>query len=80
MAILKHIAVKNSDYGQMQRYLLFQHDSHTQKPVRDENGDLSLSVGYLMDALNCDPFTFNMEVSGTSLFAKNLLCKDKALL
>ena len=26
MAILKHIAVKNSDYGQMQRYLLFQHD------------------------------------------------------
>ena len=26
MAILKHIAVKNSDYGQMQRYLLFQHE------------------------------------------------------
>ena len=40
MAILKHIAVKNSDYGQMQRYLLFQHDSHTQKPIRDENGEV----------------------------------------
>ena len=43
----------------MQRYLLFQHDSHTQKPVRDENGDMILREGYLMDALNCDPFTFN---------------------
>ena len=40
MAILKHIAVKNSDYGQMQRYLLFRHDSHTQKPILDENGDM----------------------------------------
>ena len=61
MAILKHIAVKSSDYGQMQRYLLFQHDSHTQKPVRDENGDMILREGYLIDALNCDPFTFNTE-------------------
>ena len=61
MAILKHIAVKNSDYGQMQRYLLFQHDSHTQKPIRDESGDMILRDGYLMDALNCDPFTFNTE-------------------
>ena len=61
MAILKHIAVKNSDYGQMQRYLLFQHDSHTQKPILDGNGDMILREGYLMDALNCDPFTFNTE-------------------
>jgi len=61
VAILKHIAVKNSDYGQMQRYLLFQHESHTQKPIRDENGDMILREGYLMDALNCDPFTFNTE-------------------
>ena len=46
MAILKHIAVKNSDYGQMQRYLLFQHDSHTQKPIRNENGDMILREEY----------------------------------
>ena len=61
MAILKHIAVKNSDYGQMQRYLLFRHDSHTQKPILDENGDMVFREGYIMDALNCDPFTFNTE-------------------
>ena len=61
MAILKHIAVKNSDYGQMQRYLLFRYDSHTQKPILDENGDMILREGYIMDALNCDPFTFNTE-------------------
>lgn len=61
MAILKHIAVKNSNYGQMQRYLLFRHDSHTQKPILDENGDMVFREGYIMDALNCDPFTFNTE-------------------
>ena len=61
MAILKHIAVKNSDYGQMQRYLLFRYDSHTQKPILDENGDMILRERYIMDGLNCDPFTFNTE-------------------
>ena len=28
------------DYGEAQRYLLFQHDEHTKKPVLDENGEL----------------------------------------
>ena len=78
MAILKHIAVKNSDYGQMQRYLLFQHDSHTQKPVRDDNGDMILREGYLMDALNCDPFTFNTECTELNmLWHKNLGKNDR---
>ena len=78
MAILKHIAVKNSDYGQMQRYLLFQHDSHTQKPIRDENGDMILREGYLMDALNCDPFTFNTECTELNrLWHKNLGKNDR---
>ena len=78
MAILKHIAVKNSNYGQMQRYLLFQHDSHTQKPIRDENGDMILREGYLMDALNCDPFTFNTECTELNrLWHKNLGKDDR---
>ena len=51
MAILKHIAVKNSDYGQMQRYLLFRYDSHTQKPILDENGDMILREGYMIHSL-----------------------------
>ena len=78
MAILKHIAVKNSDYGQMQRYLLFQHDSHTQKPILDENGDMILREGYLLDALNCDPFTFNTECTELNrLWHKNLGKNDR---
>ena len=38
MAILKHIASKNADYGEAERYLIFQHDEYTQKPILDENG------------------------------------------
>ena len=30
MAILKHIASKNTDYGEAERYLIFQHDEYTQ--------------------------------------------------
>ena len=33
MAILKHIASKNADYGETERYLIFQHDEYTQKPI-----------------------------------------------
>ena len=36
MAILKHIASKNADYGEAQRYLLFQYDESTNKPILDE--------------------------------------------
>ena len=31
MAILKHIASKNADYGEAERYLIFQHDEYTTK-------------------------------------------------
>ena len=41
MAILKHIASKNADYGEAQRYLIFQHDEYTEKPILDENGKCS---------------------------------------
>ena len=34
MAILKHIASKNADYGEAQKYLLFQHDEYTEGKVR----------------------------------------------
>ncbi len=61
MAILKHIASKNSDYGEAQRYLMFQHDEYTGKPVLDENGELIPREEYYLDGLNCDPFTFDLE-------------------
>lgn len=61
MAILKHIAGKNADYGEAQRYLMFQYNEYTNKPILDENGDLIPREEYYLDGINCDPFTFDME-------------------
>lgn len=61
MAILKHIASKNADYGEAQRYLIFQHDEYTGKPVLDENGKMRLREEYYLDGVECDPFSFDME-------------------
>ena len=38
MAILKHIASKNADYTETERYLTFQHDENTGRLIRDEEG------------------------------------------
>lgn len=61
MAILKHIASKNADYGEAQRYLMFQYDEYTGKPVLDENGRLIPREEYYLDGINCDPFHFDTE-------------------
>lgn len=61
MAILKHIASKNADYGEAQRYLMFQYDEYTGKPILDENGRLLPREEYYLDGINCDPFTFDLE-------------------
>ena len=61
MAILKHIASKNMDYSETQRYLIFQHDEYTNKPILNENGRLIPRAEYFIDGLNCDPFTFDSE-------------------
>ena len=72
MAILKHIASKNADYGEAQRYLMYQYDELTNKPILDENGELILRKKYYMDGLNCDPFTFDMECRElNALYRKN---------
>ena len=61
MAILKHIASKNADYGEAQRYLMFQYNEDTMKPILDENGRLIPREEYYLDGINCDSFTFDME-------------------
>ena len=72
MAILKHIASKNADYGEAQRYLIFQYDESTNKPILDENGELIPRKEYIMDGINCDPFTFDMECRElNALYHKN---------
>lgn len=74
MAILKHIASKNADYGEAQRYLIFQYDEYTNKPVLDENGRLIPRKEYYLDGINCDPFTFDIEckeLNGTYRYFKD---------
>ncbi len=61
MAILKHIASKNADYGEARRYLIFQHNEYTGKPILDENGKMQLREEYYLDGVECDPFSFDME-------------------
>ena len=61
MAVIKHIASKNADYGESERYLIFQHNEYTQKPVLDENGHMILRDEDYLDGLNCDPCTFASE-------------------
>ena len=77
MAILKHIASKNADYGEAERYLIFQHDEYTQKPILDENGHMLIREEYYLDGINCDPFTFAAECQETNAyFNKNQSYND----
>ena len=77
MAILKHIASKNADYGEAERYLIFQHDEYTQKPILDENGHMLIREEYYLDGVNCDPFTFAAECQETNAyFHKNQSYND----
>ena len=68
MAILKHIASKNADYGEAERYLIFQHDEYTQKPILDENGHMLIREEYYLDGINCNPFTFAAECQETNAY------------
>ena len=61
MAVIKHIASKNADYGEAERYLIFQHNEYTQKPILDDEGHMILRDEYYLDGLNCDPFSFASE-------------------
>ncbi len=61
MAILKHGTSKNSNYGAALSYLLFEHDGFTMKPVLDENGNMVRRRDYILDGINCDPFTYAEE-------------------
>ena len=61
MAVIKHIASKNADYGESERYLIFQHNEYTQKPILDDEGHMILRDEYYLNGLNCDPFTFASE-------------------
>ena len=48
VAAIKHIASKNSDYGESEQYLIFQHNEHTQQPILDEEGHMLLREKYYL--------------------------------
>ena len=58
MAVIKHIAVKNTRYENAVKYLEYQHNELTNKPIRDENGQPIAREGILIDGINCIPSTF----------------------
>lgn len=72
MAVLKHIASKNSNYGDAIEYLMFQHNEITGKPILDEQGRMQLRTEYYIDGINCDPMSFDLECEKVNaLYHKN---------
>ena len=72
MAVLKHIASKNADYGESIRYLLFQHNEENGKAILDEQGRMILRTEFYMDGLLCDPMEFDHACQKTNAhFHKN---------
>lgn len=61
MAILKHTTSKNANYNDALFYLLFEHEENSMKPVLDENGKMVRRRGYILDGINCNPFTYAEE-------------------
>ena len=53
LATFKHLSSKNSDYGAAEKYLLFEHDELSNKPVLDENGRLISRENCRFVTLNC---------------------------
>ena len=71
MAIIKHVPIKNADYSKALEYLLFKHAANG-KPVRNENGNLIMRDGVLIDGINCGAFSFDKECEMTNWqFHKN---------
>lgn len=72
MATVKHINIHNSNYGAAYEYLTMQHDEFTNKPILDKNGLMMERDFYIIEGINCDPATFDLECeSVNALYKKN---------
>ena len=60
MAILKHIASKNADYGKSLEYLMFEH-TEGGTPVRNAEGDMIMREQFLLEGINCNPYAYDKE-------------------
>ena len=73
MATFKHISSKNARYSDAEKYLLFEHDEFTMKPILDESGRLIPREDYRIAALNCEGQDFAIACMRANLqYGKNL--------
>ena len=63
MAIVKHIKSRNANYSAAINYLLFEHDEKTGKKIVDESGRSILRKEFYMNGLNCNPMSFDKEIT-----------------
>ena len=72
LATFKHLSSKNADYGAAEKYLLFEHDEFTNKPILDENGRLIPRVNCRFETLNCGDDDFAIACMKSNLqYGKN---------
>ena len=57
----QHLSSKSANYGKALKYLIFQHDEHNCRQLRDENGNRMQRKEYYLDGMNSDPFSFDKE-------------------
>ena len=60
VATLKHIASKSADYKRALEYLIFEHNENG-APLRDEAGNKLMRDQFILDGINCVPWSFDKE-------------------
>ena len=72
LATFKHLSSKNADYGAAEKYLLFEHDEFTNKPILDESGRLIPRENCRFVTLNCGDDDFAIACMKSNLqYGKN---------
>ena len=72
LATFKHLSSKNADYGAAEKYLLFEHDEFTNKPVLDKRGRLIPRDNCRFETLNCGDDDFAIACMKSNLqYGKN---------
>ena len=77
MATFKHISSKNARYSDAEKYLLFEHDEFTMKPILDKEGRLIPRENYRIATLNCGDEDFAVACMRANLkYGKNQIRDD----
>ena len=72
VATVKHIKIRNANYDAATDYLTMQHDEFTNRPILDEQGKMIPRDFYLLEGINCNPYSFHQECQSVNVrFGKN---------